>query len=291
MQGFLAVLLLGISFKFAHSSVEKDLQGLNVGGFGNLPSNITSKLPSQEDAEKIFAEKCRKNGGETAYQNASLAKNRTIECVKNLVDFEQLQVEMEEAKPSGDLDSVFKKYCRKSPDIIGCVEKFTTDFEPCLDEEERKSKNIVLNVTTQLIEFICHKEGDRIALFIAEGGPECLNASEKGIQECFQTIYKKHIPQEDELSLSALPPLLFQAEQCEDFSKLQTCIVKELEKCKEPTPGNVIDSLFNYVRKVTPCFPKYEEAVQTRTSGAEYHSPANALIGLVINFFIVRQFL
>lgn len=44
-----------------------------------------------------------------------------------------------------------------------CITNFTTAFEPCLKEEERKSKDIVLNVTESLVGFICFKEGDRIA--------------------------------------------------------------------------------------------------------------------------------
>ena len=35
--------------------------------------------------------------------------------------------------------------------------------------------------------------------------------------------------------------------------KLQDCVVKELETCEDPTPANIADSLFNFVKRVTPC--------------------------------------
>lgn len=38
-----------------------------------------------------------------------------------------------------------------------------------------------------------------------------------------------------------------------DVFELQACLVKELETCEEPTPANIIDSLFNFVYKQTPC--------------------------------------
>ena len=58
-----------------------------------------------------------------------------------------------------------------------------------------------------------------------------------------------------------------------DFFKLQKCVVKELEKCKEPTPANIVDSLFNFIKKVTPCakftpLKSEEEANSQKTSGA-----------------------
>lgn len=41
---------------------------------------------------------------------------------------------------------------------------------------------------------------------------------------------------------------------CRDVADLQKCVVKVLETCTEPTPANIVDSMFNFVRKMTPCF-------------------------------------
>jgi hypothetical protein len=40
------------------------------------------------------------------------AKDEVQECIKSLVNVTELQTEIEEAKPTGDLDVVFRKYCR-----------------------------------------------------------------------------------------------------------------------------------------------------------------------------------
>jgi hypothetical protein len=37
------------------------------------------------------------------------------------------------------------------------------------------------------------------------------------------------------------------------MADLQKCVVEALETCSEPTPANIVDSLFNFVRKMTPC--------------------------------------
>jgi hypothetical protein len=40
------------------------------------------------------------------------AKDDIQECFKSIVNMTELQAEMETAKPTGDLDVVFRKYCR-----------------------------------------------------------------------------------------------------------------------------------------------------------------------------------
>lgn len=38
-----------------------------------------------------------------------------------------------------------------------------------------------------------------------------------------------------------------------DMTKLQACVVAELERCDDPTPANIMDSIFNFIKRVTPC--------------------------------------
>jgi len=37
------------------------------------------------------------------------------------------------------------------------------------------------------------------------------------------------------------------------MTDLQLCVVVELKKCGEPTPANIVESLFEFVRRSTPC--------------------------------------
>ncbi|NEU34256.1 27 kDa glycoprotein, partial [bacterium LRH843] len=93
------------------------------------------------------------------------AKEELQFCMKDMLDYKKINAEIETAKPTGDLDKVFRKYCRSTPKLKGCINNFTTSIEPCLEESEKVSKHIIMNITTALEQFICYKEGDRIALF------------------------------------------------------------------------------------------------------------------------------
>lgn len=37
------------------------------------------------------------------------------------------------------------------------------------------------------------------------------------------------------------------------MTKLQHCVVNELESCAESTPANLVDAMFKFVRNETPC--------------------------------------
>lgn len=128
----------------------------------DIPQLNNVSLPIEE-AKNLFKDKCTKNGGPKAFENVQQAQVDMTQCLQSLVNITELQAEMEKYKPTGDLDIVFKNYCNKRSTLKACVSNFTDKIEQCLDEEERENKKIILNITDSLLEFICFKEGDRIA--------------------------------------------------------------------------------------------------------------------------------
>ncbi|KAF6209616.1 hypothetical protein GE061_015364 [Apolygus lucorum] len=258
-------LLFAFMFIFivaADQDAESALQSLQ----DKLPSNLLNELPSLNEGDDLLREKCLKNGNNETYEKVVEAKSEFSSCVKGLFDYEKMQKEIDKAKPTGDLDTVFRKYCRKSPELKGCVETFLNASEPCLDEEERAHKSVALNITDSMINFICFKEGDRIALFIAEGGPECLESNVDPIQSCLNETLSGYVEGKD--LTEQVPELLLDEKQCGDLTKIQTCIVNHLEKCKEPTPANIVGSMFDFVKKNTPCkkFNKTNDAATPSTT-------------------------
>lgn len=131
-----------------------------IPGFENFNS---SALPTVEQGADLAKQKCEKNGGEGAFERAKKGAEIAAECLKNQINTTALQEEMEIARPKGELDTVFKKYCGRTPEVKSCVWNFTETAKPCLEEEERNNVKIIMNITEALLDFICHKEGDRIA--------------------------------------------------------------------------------------------------------------------------------
>lgn len=147
--------------------VSGDEEGLpNVGDVAAKLGVNTSNIDTEQlkkEAENALKQKCEKNGGPTAFDQARAAGDEIQACMKSLVNTTELHIEMEAAKPTGELDTVFKKYCKRSPIFKECIVNFTTSIEPCMDAQEKQNKKLVLSITEALLKFICFKEGDRIA--------------------------------------------------------------------------------------------------------------------------------
>ncbi|XP_072940810.1 27 kDa hemolymph protein-like [Epargyreus clarus] len=200
----------------------------------------------RNQVKEMIKQACTKNGAADKVGEVEEKIKGFVECVKSLFDAEVVKKEIEDAKPNGSLDEVFKKYCAKSPQLKTCIHSLTSGVTPCLDSSVREHIGAADNATDQLIDFICYKDGDRIALFIAEGGPECFQEKANSIRECGMKFKESVGSVENAKSLSS-------QEQCKLFDELTSCVVNALEGCSTPTPANMAESLFRYVRNGTPC--------------------------------------
>jgi Protein of unknown function (DUF1397) len=87
------------------------------------------------------------------------------ECADQLgdIDISIVTDEIEKALKNGNLNTVFSKYCSKQSKALECVEKFENMVDPCLDEEERDFINVIANIAKNLVEFVCHDNGNEMA--------------------------------------------------------------------------------------------------------------------------------
>lgn len=171
------------------------------------------------------------------------------ECIHNIVDFSNIEQEIENAKPTGDLDIVFGKYCIKKIPALNCFEAFTNASSPCLNAEEKAFKKVFVGMIKRILDFVCHHNGNQIALFIAENGPECFKSKANELVTCFRTTFDKY----SLVTLESSPKFKISPEDCGDIRKFENCLVSELEKCKESTTANLAEAIFRYVKKETVC--------------------------------------
>ncbi|KAK9892882.1 hypothetical protein WA026_022562 [Henosepilachna vigintioctopunctata] len=210
-----------------------------------------SKLPQIDELDLIFRNKCDNKSGNGTYDKVKGSKDVFQECVSNFVNATQLREEVEEAKKTGSMDEVFGKYCNKYPELSKCRNDFIEAMTPCMEEKESKSLNISIGLMDKMKDFICHKNGDRIAMFVAEGGIDCIKSQKDAIQQCLNTTFGSRVPAD--MSPNSFPVLQFNGEDCSDFSKFRTCIAEALGNCEETTPANLMDALFKYLKKILPC--------------------------------------
>lgn len=215
------VIFLGISFPIRIHSDSIDLEKLKE----HLPKDLqvpaslqNVTLPSVDELKRLVKDKCAKvSGGDAAYEAIERGAEDFKTCTSGLVDVEQLQNEIKEAEPKGELDTVFNKYCRKRDTATGCLETFTKLLEPCLQPNEIDGKQTFVNMFKKFLNFVCYKDGDHIALFIAEKGPECFDQRKDDLINCVNSTFTEYIPAD--LNTNALPTtipeLVIGQKQCE----------------------------------------------------------------------------
>lgn len=288
-------ILLGVfallSLSMVSLAAEIDLSNINVNDLQNqLPGDFPKTNLTLDDAKTLLKDKCIKVAGETkgleAY-NAIEASTLTLaECINGIVNYTAIQEEITEASPKGELDVVFNKYCLKRPEAIECIETFNSKLTPCLDEEERQNQDVFMRIIRSLLNFVCHKGGDQIALFIAEKGPECLEAHKDDIQNCINSTFSGYVPAEGIDSVKSLPKFVMGPQQCDDMERLESCIVKKLETCEEITPANIVESMFRFIKNETICRSQAKANKQTAASGGSRPSLIMGLNCVVLMMFV-----
>lgn len=98
------------------------------------------------------------------------------------------------------------------------MENFTNVLEPCLEPKEIEGKRTFVKIFKNLLNFVCYKDGDQIALFIAEKGPECFNERKDDIITCINSTFFGYLPSEkdikDKTIPNELPQLVMGTAQC-----------------------------------------------------------------------------
>lgn len=233
-----------------------------------------------DDGKSLLKDKCIEyagpENGTRAFQEIESSPTSLTECINSVVNYTAIQEEISEASPKGELDVVFNKYCLKRPEVVQCVETFSSKMSPCFDKDELQNQDVLMRIVKSLLSFICHKGGDQIALFIAERGPECLESRKEKIQNCVNSTFSGYVPTDGKLK--TLPKFVMGMEQCDDIDRLQTCVVMELETCKEITPANIIESMFRFVKtEISSVCSKSDSKTNKQIANSSYNTRKNSV--------------
>ncbi|KAK4875013.1 hypothetical protein RN001_011435 [Aquatica leii] len=221
------------------------LQNLpNFPGLASVPN-----LDDIANVETAVKDKCNKNGGEQAFQTLKSASADMQTYITKNFEFSSIKNEVEEARKTGSMDEVFKKYCDKRPEYRTHGHKVLDAFEACLTDDEKPVFKLAINITENIVNFICEKDGDRLGMFIAEDGFVCLSQKAEALQKCGADTVGSKIP----TTFNTIPTLSITKEQCDDYKTIQKCVVKAMEGCENTTPANIVDAFMNYIYKFSTC--------------------------------------
>ncbi|KAK4875014.1 hypothetical protein RN001_011436 [Aquatica leii] len=212
---------------------------------------LGNNAPTIEEIIEAAQKKCEENGGKEAFDRLMVAKDEIQECFQSNFNLTHIEGELNEKRKNGSMDEVFAKYCKKRPIIEACLKNLTNAVEPCLEESEKSSVKLLVSITENFIDFGCYKDGDRLAMFLAEGGLECVKNKSAELESCANKTLSHRIPAN--FALTSVPLLVFNNDGCQDYFNLQSCVVSTLEGCSDHTSANLVDAMFKFIRRSTPC--------------------------------------
>lgn len=124
---------------------------------------VSAQNVSQVDVdalERALQAKCEQTDAATDLQGPKVAVRA---CLDQYVNVTQVQQELHLASQSGSMDEVFGKYCRQFPQVFGCLENATISLRRCLSPVEAGRLDSGLVLLQDMQEFMCVKDGDRLA--------------------------------------------------------------------------------------------------------------------------------
>nr|AEE62354.1 unknown [Dendroctonus ponderosae] len=229
--------------------------------------NLNSTQLDVAALEKALQDKCQKADADPDLQGPKAAVQA---CLDLYVNVTQVQQELQVASQSGSMDEVFGKYCRQFPQVYQCLQNGTLSLRRFLSTQEAAHLDRGLAVLQDMQEFMCVKDGDRLALFVAEGGVQCLTEQQEPLQACFNSTGLAEDGADPSL---ALLEAVASPKACSDFDSLRGCVNEALEHCKDTTPANIIDATFKFLKKQIDCNATEPVAVQTVQAAAAGAAP------------------
>lgn len=158
----------------------------------------------------------------------------------------------------------------------------------------------------RMFSFVCHKDGDQIALFIAEKGPECFADKKDLMLNCVNETYGEQVSgffgfertptTLEEIDVNAVklpekvPELKLEKKECDQFEEVKVCITQVLEQCEETTPANLFESAAKFIRNESPC-KNYTTKTMMQRGGAGAVGVAMPLVVLTALMAMARGLL
>jgi len=162
---------------------------------GSLPptpqSNMISKQLEQVSREfdlntytQQWLETCEHINGTQASEDIQTALFTLSDCVTSKINIVNITEEIKAAAPRGALDEVFTSYCNLVPGIKHCRTPMISALQVCLSHQRDDDLQLIDSAIDGALDFMCFKGGERIAIFLAENGTDCLYDNADRIASC-----------------------------------------------------------------------------------------------------------
>jgi len=224
---------------------------VHQGGFVNQLEDMEEEFDVNSYTQQ-WLETCEMNNGTQASEDIQTALSTLTQCVTSRINVFDIVERIKDATPKGELDEVFTSYCNLIPEIKDCRAPMISALQVCLSDQGDEDVETINSAIDGALDFMCYKGGERIAIFLAENGTNCVLSNSERIASCLNDT----MPQIEALleDMMVLNQSLFDSTNCWLEAKMKECVLDNLQTCSDPTPANVIEGLIDSMIFKTPCY-------------------------------------
>lgn len=147
-------------------------------------------------------------------------------------------------------------------ELTGCIGSYLDSFQQCVEGEDAITLEATKDIVEGIASFLCHRDGERILLFMKDEGPDCVAEQQENIINCVETAGVKDLfkgaegGMQDPVQVinNLWVPQNYRPEECRVIVALEVCVYKKMRQCSNRTPANLISSLIRSIARKSPCW-------------------------------------
>ncbi|XP_046423487.1 uncharacterized protein LOC124181205 [Neodiprion fabricii] len=209
-----------------------------------------------EAIKQAIIDKCRKNGGPKAFDDAKeslLSLQNSIDSLVNDTINQVLLVGVE----SWNGQEQIPRLCDTFMTVLNSTKLALNSVRPCLDEAERATANIMYNMRFAAADSVCGNNGSNLISFYTARGFECFVHHYPRNCSVQMPPRNNSIVLTDGARIAGAPwyyePSYPSLNECKSIRTAKICTLEKLSGCEQPEPASVTTSLYDAIEKATGC--------------------------------------
>ncbi|XP_067009396.2 27 kDa hemolymph protein [Anabrus simplex] len=195
-------------------------------------------------------------------------------CLTKVLNATEFRHEILQAGDTSKVDAVITKVCKNLPEIVRCTNKYVSSIGPCMDQEERREKELWKDLRQMNMEFACGAGREHLITFIDEGGIQCIANHRNGISDCVNSKFPTLLKQQSDTQIVKTLALITKEDgKCNSLKEVETCVNSELVKCVEPSSLSIIRQYFSSLDVLFDCVNSSSPNEQNSPMSAEGSRP------------------
>ncbi|GLH15732.1 Uncharacterized protein GBIM_20178 [Gryllus bimaculatus] len=176
------------------------------------------------------------------------------QCLANELNATAFRQEILLAGDHDKVDAVIAKVCKHLPQIMECTGEYVSSIGPCMNDNQRREKELWRNLRMMNMEFACGAGRHDLVRFIDDGGIPCIATYRANISQCVDERFPALLKQQSDTQIvKTLASITQRDDRCRNLHEVENCINEVLMKCMPQSSLGIIRQYFSSLDVLFTC--------------------------------------